>query len=423
MQRFIVFEGLDGTGKTTQIKKLAEYLTGRGETVFTDAEPSALPSGKYIRRVLSGEIPSSPWATAALFLADRINQNIDSDNGIKKHLDAGETVILDRYYFSTFAYQGYETDMDWAMDMHYRCPELEKPDLVLFLTMSPEKCIDRITQNRADQPLEIYETTEKLTEISEKFNTVFEKLKDKENIVYIDASGSVDEVHERIVNAVNASNPPKLALFDFDGTVIDNSRGIYNCINYACDKMGVKRPGSDIIRRFVGPPLYDSYKRYIENDHERALYFVDCYRERFAPIGKTEAELYPNIINLLSALKADGYTLAVCSGKPRQFVMDIAKNLGIAKFFSEYYCPSFSDTGLDKGDYIIRAISDFGSRRENTVMIGDTKSDILAAKKAEVKSIGVKYGFAAENELEENGADILCETVSDIFVAVTGKEL
>jgi|GEM_PF-75608 len=422
MNRFIVFEGLDGTGKTTQIRKLAEYLMGKGEKVFTDSEPSALPSGRFIRRVLSGEIPSSPWATAALFLADRINQNTDEQNGIIKHLENGETVILDRYYFSTFAYQGYEIDMDWAMDIHYRCPELKKPDLVLFLTMPPEKCIERITLSRREQPLEIYETKEKLTEISRKFDAVFEKLRGKENVVYIDASGTVEEVHARIVEAVNNSNDKKLALFDFDGTVIDNSRGIYNCIEYACDKMGVPRPDEKTLRRFVGPPLYDSYRKYIEDDHDRALYFVDCYRERYAPIGKTEAELYPGIKELFSALRKDGYILAVCSGKPRDFVMAIAENLGISEYFSEYYCPSFSDTGIDKGDYIIKAMEDFQTVRSSTVMVGDTKSDILAAKKAEVRSVGVRYGFAAENELEDAKTDAIVDTVEDVYLAVTGKK-
>ena len=196
--KFIVFEGLDGTGKTTQIMKLAYYLESIGEKVFVTAEPTDYPSGKLIRRVLSGEVPSSPWSTAALFLADRIRHCADPVNGIRKHLAAGETVITDRYYFSTFAYQGYETDLRWTMDIHYACPELLHPDLVLFLTMPPEKCIARITANRAAEDIEIYENTEALTKISRQFDKVFELLKDRENVVYIDADGTVDEVAARI---------------------------------------------------------------------------------------------------------------------------------------------------------------------------------------------------------------------------------
>lgn len=202
MGKFIVFEGLDGTGKTTQLRLLAEHLRARGESVFVDAEPSALPTGVFLRRMLSGEFPSSPWASAALFLADRINQNTDSENGIIERLSLGETVILDRYYYSTFAYQGYETDMAWAMDMHFRCPEIQKPDLVLFLTMPPEKCLARITANRRAEDMEIYETIDRLTAVSRQFDAVFDALKDRENIVYIDADGSREEVHARILQAV-----------------------------------------------------------------------------------------------------------------------------------------------------------------------------------------------------------------------------
>ena len=198
MGRFIVFEGLDGTGKTTQIKLLAEYLESTGEKVFVTAEPTGLPTGKLLRRVLSGEVPSSPWSTAALFLSDRILHNTDETIGFRKHLEAGETVITDRYYYSTFAYQGCETDLDWTMDIHFGCPELAKPDAVIFLTMSPEKCIERITANRPAETIEIYENTEALTRISRQFDTVFDKLKDRENIIYIDADGTVDQVAERI---------------------------------------------------------------------------------------------------------------------------------------------------------------------------------------------------------------------------------
>lgn len=202
MAKFIVFEGLDGTGKTTQIRLLAAHFASRGETVFTDAEPSALPTGKLLRQLLAGEFPSSPWGTAALFLADRINQNTDPANGIRKHLREGDTVILDRYYYSTFAYQGHETDLAWTMDIHYRCPEIAKPDLVLFLTMPPEKCVERIKEHRGDRPLEIYETTETLAAVSRQFDAVFEALKEKENVRYINAWGTVEQVHARVLEAV-----------------------------------------------------------------------------------------------------------------------------------------------------------------------------------------------------------------------------
>ncbi len=201
MSKFIVVEGLDGTGKTTQIKILADYIRGKGRDVEITAEPTSHPTGKLIRRILSGEVPSDPWALASLFLSDRIIHNINPEDGIEKMLSDGKTVISDRYYYSTFSYQGHETDLQWAMDMHFACPEIRKPDLVLFLTMSPERCIERIRANRPDDAIEIYENTESLTKISRQFDTIFEKLRDRENIVYIDAWGTIKEVSQRLFDA------------------------------------------------------------------------------------------------------------------------------------------------------------------------------------------------------------------------------
>ena len=217
--------------------------------------------------------------------------------------------------------------------------------------------------------------------------------------------------------------PKKLLLFDFDGTVQDNSEGIFNCVRYAADKNGFPRPDAETLRRFVGPPLYDSFRRYCGADHETALAMVDSYRERYRPIGTTEAVLYPNVKETLAALKAEGRILAVCSGKPQEFVEKISKMLGIHELFSGFYCPSLKDTTLEKADYILKAIADFGVTRNETLMIGDTKSDILAAKKAGVEALGVTYGFAAPGELEAAGTDFYADSVSGIYTAVTGKAL
>ncbi len=199
--RFIVIEGLDGTGKSTQIQLLANRLRENNVPVEITAEPTSHESGKLIRRILSGEVKCDPWASAALFLADRITHNT-SDNGINALTQKGCTVISDRYYYSTFAYQGMDTDLDWAMEMHYNCPLIRKPDLVLFLTMSAEKCIERINANRKAEEIEIFENTETLKRISNQFDKVFSIIKTQENIVYIDADGTIEEVSERIFNAV-----------------------------------------------------------------------------------------------------------------------------------------------------------------------------------------------------------------------------
>ena len=204
MAEFIVIEGLDGTGKTTQIGLLAKTLESRGTKTVTTAEPTDLPSGKLLRRVLSGEVPSSPWSTAALFLADRIQHNC-AEGGIGDSLKNGLTVISDRYYYSTFAYQGSETDLKWTMDIHYSCPLVRRPDLVIFLTMGVDECLKRINANRPADAIEIYENAEALSRTKSLFEKVFDEIKERENVVFVDASGSVEEVHERIIAAYDGA--------------------------------------------------------------------------------------------------------------------------------------------------------------------------------------------------------------------------
>ena len=94
MSKFIVVEGLDGTGKTTQIKILAEYLKSKGADVEITAEPTAHPTGKLIRRILSGEVPATPWSLAALFLSVRIVHNTNSEDGIETLISEGKTVAI-----------------------------------------------------------------------------------------------------------------------------------------------------------------------------------------------------------------------------------------------------------------------------------------------------------------------------------------
>ena len=147
--KFIVFEGIDGAGKTTQVELLAKRLEAAGKKAHLTAEPTALPSGKELRRVLGGEIKKSACETAVLFALDRIAHNIDAEEGIGALLDAGYDVICDRYYYSSLAYQGSSTDYEWVKTLNLRCPEIRKPDLCIFLDLTPEQSLERITRGRS----------------------------------------------------------------------------------------------------------------------------------------------------------------------------------------------------------------------------------------------------------------------------------
>ncbi len=199
--KFIVIEGLDGSGKSTQIKMLSEFLESRGEKVYVTAEPQYYETGAYIRRILSESLEKNMYLQAALFLADRLEHITHPEFGIKTKLDEGYTVICDRYYYSSFAYQGTASDMNWVMDINLKCPEILTPDLCIFLDVNPDTCKERIDTSR--DGAELYEkSTELMRRIRQNFIDVLDKLKARENIKIIDANKGLEEIHKDILNAI-----------------------------------------------------------------------------------------------------------------------------------------------------------------------------------------------------------------------------
>ena len=198
--RFIVFEGIDGSGKSTQIRLLESNLKSRGREVYVTAEPTASVSGGLLRDALSGVSKRSACELAALFLLDRINHNVSEAGGIEKMLEAGYDVICDRYYYSSFAYQGMDTDLKWVMDQNLNCPDILQPDLCLFLDVPPAECDARIEKGRAQR--EIYESgVETITRIRDKYVEVFSLL-EGHNIAIINASRTPEEVASDVFEAV-----------------------------------------------------------------------------------------------------------------------------------------------------------------------------------------------------------------------------
>ncbi len=201
--KLIVFEGLDGSGKSTQLALLAQTLRAAGRRVHVTAEPTASALGGLIRDSLSGNYPRGPEELAALFLADRIAHNADPIRGFGRLLDAGEDVLCDRYDYSSFAYQGAETDLDWVLEMHLRCPAIRRPDLCVYLDLEPAAAVARIRQGRDN--LEVYENEGKLAQARARYFHVFQLLRARgERICVVDADAPEAEVHRRVCAAVES---------------------------------------------------------------------------------------------------------------------------------------------------------------------------------------------------------------------------
>lgn len=199
--KFIVLEGLDGSGKGTQAQLLIEEMKRQGREVYLTAEPTSSSTGGMLRDALGGYFQRDAYELSAMFLTDRIFHNVNSRNGIRKFIESGTDVVCDRYYYSSFAYQGIDADLSWVMDMNLNCREIMKPDLCIFLDISPEAGEKRISAGRMDR--EIYENAQAQKRIRDRFYEVFELLKDSENIKIVDASRTVQEVSADIIKIYN----------------------------------------------------------------------------------------------------------------------------------------------------------------------------------------------------------------------------
>ncbi len=201
--RFIVFEGIDGAGKSTQIELLANHLQSLGRRVYRTAEPTESVTGGLLRDALGGVSKRTACEMAALFVLDRIFHNVNPVCGIEKMLADGVDVICDRYYYSSLAYQGSLTDPEWVKDMNLNCPEIRRPDICIFLDLTPEQSMERISRGRVTT--EIYETEEQLTRVRNRFLAVIDSLSARDNIQTVNAARPIEDIQadiRRIVDGI-----------------------------------------------------------------------------------------------------------------------------------------------------------------------------------------------------------------------------
>ena len=204
-----------------------------------------------------------------------------------------------------------------------------------------------------------------------------------------------------------------LVLFDFDGTLADTCRSVTGCARLALEAFGYEEADMQCLRRFIGPPLVDSFMEYC-SDIETAEKMVDKYREHYSAGGMYDVDLYDGVQAMLEALSRSGCTLAIASSKPGEYVAAIMDRLGIADYFSFISAPEIGHVNPTKAQLIEAAVNRLSGEKCSTVMVGDRVFDIEGAKQAGVASIGAVYGFGGEDELVRCGADMLAFNTKQI---------
>ena len=187
----IAFEGIDGTGKSTQIRLLADYLRAKGFEVIETREPTDGPYGRKIRHLYVNRQSSTPEQELELFVQDR-RQHVDEV--IAPALAEGKIVLTDRYYFSTAAYQG-AAGMD-PKAIFAANAFAPKPDLVVLLVMDPEESVHRIEQLRGEQ-LNDFEQVEQLRKVADLFASFSDDC-----ILRVNAAMPIEQVQREIQRGV-----------------------------------------------------------------------------------------------------------------------------------------------------------------------------------------------------------------------------
>ncbi|MBQ7108886.1 MAG: HAD hydrolase-like protein [Clostridia bacterium] len=213
----------------------------------------------------------------------------------------------------------------------------------------------------------------------------------------------------------------KYLLFDLDGTLTNPYEGITRSFQYALNAYGIEEEQSNLTF-VIGPPLTDVFRDVYGFSEEKALEALAKYRERFNEVGWRENEILPGIPELLSKLKASGKILCLATSKPEVYALKIIELFDIAKYFDIAVGAELDGSVCEKHQVINKVLFKLGNPPlEEVLMIGDRKHDIIGAKQCSIASLGVKTGFAKENELENAGADYIADTVEDLEKLLLGR--
>lgn len=216
-----------------------------------------------------------------------------------------------------------------------------------------------------------------------------------------------------------------IALFDLDGTLSESGEGILECVRMIFSEMKRPLPPEEEIRKFIGPPMYESLKR-VGFDHKDAEIGVEIYKRNFIKTGIYKNKVYDGMFDVLDKLKAEGVRLGVASTKYQVFTDRIIKMLKLDKYF-DVVGGSTSLTGdslesekprhdkVEVMNYVIDSLKT--NRDETAVMIGDTRFDADGAAKTGCDFIGCLFGYGTKQEMQEYytiGTPLFAQTPSDI---------
>lgn len=210
-------------------------------------------------------------------------------------------------------------------------------------------------------------------------------------------------------------------LFDLDGTLTDPREGITKSVQYALSKFGIDEPDLTSLEHFIGPPLYDEFRRCYGFDDAQAKQGVAAYRERFDRIGWKENLLFDGVPALLAALQSAGRKIAIASSKPTVFVDRILQWFEIAPYFDAVSGATLDGTISTKAQVVGQALNMLSvPDRSEAVLVGDRFHDVEGARQCSIDCIGLTMGFGSYQELQQAGARYIVQDLSALQSLLIG---
>jgi len=211
--------------------------------------------------------------------------------------------------------------------------------------------------------------------------------------------------------------PPRLAIFDFDGTLVDSQHAIQACMQSAFDALGLAAPTLAQTHRVIGLPL-ERCMALLAPDQRVSVHLdlTEAYKRAFFELrtdGGMVEPMFPGALAALDALEAEGWQLGIATGKARRGLDAVLASHGLASRFATLQT---ADRAPGKPDptMLFWALEETGVDRNNAIMIGDTSFDMAMAKAAGIPAIGVVWGYHAPDELTAAGADRLATHYGEV---------
>jgi len=208
----------------------------------------------------------------------------------------------------------------------------------------------------------------------------------------------------------------KVVLFDLDGTLSDPKIGITKSVQHALQKAGVMVNDLDELEPFIGPPLQVSFQEIYGFNDTQITQAIRDYRERFTERGMFENKLYEDIPALLAQLKQQGYILTIATSKPTVFAEQIIKYFQLESYFDLVVGSHLDGSRSAKGEIIAEVLQQLDSYpKDQFIMIGDRKYDLIGARENQIDAIGVTYGFGSLEELKNEEPTYIVDHVNDLL--------